>query len=56
MKQLMQLPNGHGGIILLGGQLEWNPDACRRDCPYPGSLFYFGNLRSGPAQEDVTHG
>ena len=40
----------------LGCQLEWNPDEKSWDCPCHGSRFdRFGNLISGPAQEDICH-
>ncbi len=41
----------------LGCQLEWNPDERSWDCPCHGSRFdRFGNLISGPAQEDLARG
>ena len=41
----------------LGCQLEWNPDEHSWDCPCHGSRFdRFGNLISGPAQENLAHG
>ena len=41
----------------LGCQLEWNPDECSWECPCHGSRFdRYGQLVSGPAQEDIRHG
>lgn len=41
----------------LGCQLEWNPDELSWDCPCHGSRFdRFGNLLSGPAQENLARG
>ena len=41
----------------LGCQLEWNPDERSWDCPCHGSRFdRFGNLISGPAQENLARG